>query len=614
MIYRHYGKADDYFANSVRLYEELPSQELKDLHYWDALFGLAAVKLSNKEFDNVWSLLAESCKFWSGMNIEEILFYSPLQNALYKEDAIYFFEEAAEYHFQLYLETNLDTHFIQANLIYQRLDTLLGMRQELSLDADQYIDFESSDRIFSKMIRLYASKYLASNNNEWLNRIFYAMERNKASLLIEGLNLESLGRKFGVPDSILQIEKDLYVKEKELFESGSNPDQKAQSDYIQTSSKLKEYITTHFPEYQEQKFLQPRVTLENIEAFLIEQHAAAIQFHVFNDKWFALATNGKERVFEEITKTQLIDDKIDHYLKLISQPEMEDSKKNKILDTIDVLGHKLYNYLLRPFEKLIDGAHTIYISATDTLQFIPFETLKMSLDESGETQYLGDVYHTHFAISMTTLQKSFENEWDMENMPLSVFAFSGDEQIKNDSFIDLFGSNEEAKFIKKLFDLDEETVFKGKDATKQNFIESATINRGIVHISVHGIVDYNQPLESSLVFRDKNDRMLNGLDVLRLNLDCPLAVLSSCDTGSGRSIVGETFHMARPFIVAGAERAITSQWKLHDDSAFELIKSFYTHLKSNHLPHVALSLAKRDVRQIDQFRHPYFWASLKISA
>jgi CHAT domain-containing protein len=124
-------------------------------------------------------------------------------------------------------------------------------------------------------------------------------------------------------------------------------------------------------------------------------------------------------------------------------------------------------------------------------------------------------------------------------------------------------------------------------------------------------------------------------DVLNLDLDADLVVLSACDTARGelRERVGIE-SMARGFMHSGARGVVASFWQVSEEAAVETMKSFYEGLIVRRLsPSQALREAKLGVRRSEarpplgdvtmgagelrespapsagvESAHPFFWA------
>ena len=92
---------------------------------------------------------------------------------------------------------------------------------------------------------------------------------------------------------------------------------------------------------------------------------------------------------------------------------------------------------------------------------------------------------------------------------------------------------------------------------------------------------------SYLVFsQDRNDTNEDGLletrEVLNLDLNADLVVLSACETGRGKLGAGEGIvGMSWALFVAGSPATVVSQWKVESASTTELMLGFHRNLKSS---------------------------------
>jgi CHAT domain-containing protein len=173
-----------------------------------------------------------------------------------------------------------------------------------------------------------------------------------------------------------------------------------------------------------------------------------------------------------------------------------------------------------------------------------------------------------------------------------------------------------------LFDL-----FLGEEASSSNLRENAA-NRSVIHIAAHGYIDAKDPLQTGLVlsFDAETGGLVTLRDVLDLELDAELTVLSACDTARGEVLRGEGVQsLAYAFLQAGSRSVIASLWNVIDLDASGLMESFYRgYLDRSEPAPLALRKAKLDLRRAKLFRgrpvgeavsggridssHPYFWA------
>ncbi|MBL9086964.1 MAG: CHAT domain-containing protein [Planctomycetia bacterium] len=138
-----------------------------------------------------------------------------------------------------------------------------------------------------------------------------------------------------------------------------------------------------------------------------------------------------------------------------------------------------------------------------------------------------------------------------------------------------------------------------------------------VHLACHGLVDAERPMRSSLAITPSgdDDGFLTCLDVFRLEAPADLVVLSACETGRGKVVLGEGIvGLTRAFMYAGSPRVVCSLWKVDDAATSALMTKFYELWNpkdgSKGLPTAeALREAQAFVRAREQWKHPYYWAA-----
>jgi CHAT domain-containing protein len=143
----------------------------------------------------------------------------------------------------------------------------------------------------------------------------------------------------------------------------------------------------------------------------------------------------------------------------------------------------------------------------------------------------------------------------------------------------------------------------------------------MLHIAAHGLADERFPLRSALfVGADRatgEDGILRMGEVLDLDLDSDLVVLSGCETGRGRLLRSEgALGFSWAFLSAGASTVAVSLWNVNDRATSELMVAFYKQVvggPGGREPKTlaeAMALAKRTMLTSERpaYRHPYYWA------
>jgi len=176
----------------------------------------------------------------------------------------------------------------------------------------------------------------------------------------------------------------------------------------------------------------------------------------------------------------------------------------------------------------------------------------------------------------------------------------------------LVNAQEEVVNVMNLF---RGTVFKNDEATESNF-KSNSPKYDVLHLAMHTLMNDEDPMYSKMVFTMDNDSIedgyLNTFEIYNLNLNAQLAVLSACNTGSGKILNGEgIMSLARGFIYSGVPSIVMTLWEVDDKSGADIMTGFYSHLKAGLSKDVALQKAKLDyLSTASQLRaHPYFWSA-----
>ena len=142
----------------------------------------------------------------------------------------------------------------------------------------------------------------------------------------------------------------------------------------------------------------------------------------------------------------------------------------------------------------------------------------------------------------------------------------------------------------------------------------------IVHFATHGLLNSSHPELSGLLFSLVNERgePQNGFlplqDIYNLKLNADLVVLSACQTGLGKEIKGEGLvGLTRGFMYAGSPRVVASLWKVDDAATAGLMEHFYKAiLQDKQSPAAALRSAQIQMWKERNWRQPYFWAAFII--
>lgn len=303
----------------------------------------------------------------------------------------------------------------------------------------------------------------------------------------------------------------------------------------------------------------------------------------------------------------------------------------------------LYNILIKPIEAKLSKDVRITVIPDGILNLIPFEVLvddSLYLIEKHSINYFQST--TLLALMRTDLKKEHKSSgfagfgdpvYDLENFNKGAdergvkIAQRGDgiyEEAIEDEFsragLTLFrlrGTGEEINGIADVFRGKGEPVNikLRKDANEGNAKLEELKNYRYIVFACHGII--NPGFQSlALAVEDSLTRTEDGYltfeEMLNLDWDAELVVLSACQTGTGElkrteGVVGLT----RAVMYAGADAVTVSLWNVSDKGTKELMIGFFENLISKDLPKTEalrqskLSFIKKGVR-------PYYWSPFVI--
>ncbi len=178
------------------------------------------------------------------------------------------------------------------------------------------------------------------------------------------------------------------------------------------------------------------------------------------------------------------------------------------------------------------------------------------------------------------------------------------------------GAADEVLAIGALVRPEDRTLLLRETATGTNLARALSRAPGrlaAVHLACHGRVDTERPRLTGLVLAD--GEILSVDDVYRMRVPADLVVLSACDTGRGKILLGEgVANMARGFLFAGASRVVVSNWAVSDDATRAPMVAFYAKMLAGGLrPGDALRAAKLEMlRAGGAFAHPAQWGAFVI--
>jgi CHAT domain-containing protein/tetratricopeptide (TPR) repeat protein len=263
----------------------------------------------------------------------------------------------------------------------------------------------------------------------------------------------------------------------------------------------------------------------------------------------------------------------------------------------------LYTRLLAPAAATLRGKRLLAIVPDGPLWGLPFQAL---IGTDG--RHLIEQSAVFYAPSLTVLLETSRSRRTPAPAGGAALLAMGDPETS------LPNSAREVTALAALYG-EGSRAFTGAQATEAAWKKLAPDYR-VLHLATHGNLNRANPLYSSVVLAPGGgeDGLLEGREILDLDLHADLTVLSACETGRGGFRYGEGLvGLSWALMVAGSPTSLVSQWKVDSASTTSLMVGFHRALlpklsgKAAAWRSATLALLKDNAT-----RHPYYWAAFAL--
>jgi len=499
---------------------------------------------------------------------------------------------------------------------------------------------QNQESTFSEAINISYKLYSQTKRTEFIEKAFEFSERSKSSNLLASVKDVKAKEFGGIPDSLMKKENILKGNianyNSMLFEENHSevPDSQKVNlysakifKYNEEYNRLIDSFEKLFPQYYALKYENKVVGLKEIQS-KINNRQSLLEYFVQEPE----SENGKGEVYSFlITKDSvgfskvIVDYSFTNNIQSIHDflinPNYLYTKKKDFVD-YSVAAYGLYEKLIKPVAKKLNGT-SLTIIPHDKLSYIPFDALLSQMPDTSvmnfrNLHYLVRDYAINYSYSATLLYNYFDqNKRSSKNLLVFSPQYDAHESRTDpETAIPHFlsplpGAKDEVKGISKFVS---SVSFVDMLAQENTFKEKAP-DFDILHLAMHTIINDSLPMLSKLVFSKPDQKLtddgyLNAYEIYNMKLNARLAVLSACETGSGKLQRGEgVMSMARGFIYAGCPSIVMTLWQVEDKSGVKIMEDFYRYLSKGKRKDVALRMAKLNhLTNSDPLTaHPHFW-------
>jgi CHAT domain-containing protein len=509
------------------------------------------------------------------------------------------------------------------------------------------VELEKESRsIYSSAIQIAYQLYLETKDNQFVQDGFLISEKSKSSMLLENIRDREAKTFAGVPDSLIDKERDYKIEIafiQSLSHSAMNKKDTVsmtvhEKDLFavqQKYDKLKEKLKRNFPSYYHFKFDQEKPSLKSVQRSL-SRGGLLVEFFVADSAIYKFTISENQHAFEEVESGRKLTQLMDDYERSLTSTDLILNSRAEADKLYTTTANALYKTLLEsslknnktPITKLV-------IVPDDRLSQFNFGTLltKPSSTEFPDYKnldYLSKQYPLSYSYSAMLVAQASTSKTKAKN----IFAgyapsYSADQFISLDSIahpmaqltvrsgnLPLPGAMNEVRQLTKLMEGDS---WIDKKASETNFKMNAS-EYSVLHLAMHSLLNNENSNLSELLFNHEedltNDGFLTISEIYNLKLNASLVVLSACSSGYGKIQKGEgPISLSRAFSYAGCPSVVMSLWKIPDDVTSQLMANFYEQLKNGKEKDEALRLAQIKLLSETKdplYQHPYFWSGFVV--
>lgn len=543
-------------------------------------------------------------------------------------------EKASQDNDVLYYRLSLATYDLATGTINKIRSGYLSEESKLFLANNEF-------ETFSNALQTSYELYKLTHEKEFLEKVFKYSEAGKSAILTEAVkNIQALNIG-GIPDSLINkeklLEKNIWGLEELIYEENKikNPDQ-IKLGYWNNSlfekkrelDDLNNYLEENFPKYYTLKNTQNTLEIEELQQKLSHKNVL-IEYFIAHDKIYTIVISKTKTDIIELNADSTFYENLDKLLSALSNNNFSNHGFQEFKQYQESSFY-IYNQLLKPIENTIKNKDLIIIP-DGKLAYLPFEVLTTHNVDFDRINYkalpyllyqnnFNYAYSASFVFSQNKAKQTAYKK-------LGAFApaynntsglpegFSAFRQEYRERLFPLKGIKDEVQNISELIDGD---IYLDDMANEKDFKLVAPFY-DILHLAMHTIMDDQNPMYSKMAFTQiedsTEDGFLNTYELYNMRLNSRMAVLSSCNSGSGKMQRGEgVMSMARGFIYAGCPSIVMTLWSVEDRSGVKLMTSFYENLLKGKTKSESLKLSKINfIKTADQLKaHPYFWSGYVV--
>jgi CHAT domain-containing protein/tetratricopeptide (TPR) repeat protein len=388
------------------------------------------------------------------------------------------------------------------------------------------------------------------------------------------------------------------------------------------------------PELRLQRGEAPRASLTQLNEQLGRPDTALVEYVVGDEQTFLFVLTDAGRAAAPVLKVYTLKVKRRELLDRVGRFRRQLAERDLLFGGA---ARALYDLLLAPARVQLGGRAALVIVPDDALWELPFQAL-----QSPAGRYVLEDHAVSYTPSLSVARAVALRRRGRPLKPSSVanlLAFGNPQPggtavpaepggMMSGGAGALPEAERQVRTLGQLYGVAHSRVYTGVEAREDRFKAEAGRYR-ILHLAAHGVLNDASPMYSHIVLsRGATDAAEDGLletwELMNLDLNAEMVVLSACETARGSVRPGEGMvGLSWGFFVAGSPTTLVSQWKVDSSATTELMLSFYRHLKAGAggpealrslPPSKAAALREASIKLIsdERYAHPFYWAGFVL--
>jgi CHAT domain-containing protein len=521
------------------------------------------------------------------------------------------------------VQTRLDNFILAREYIERAIKQIEAVRQSTP-DFNSQIKFTATIQNYYEHYVLLLMKMHERDPGKGYNReALRITEQSRARSLLDQLGRHRLIHKTKIEPELLERNHRLREELAEAFTLPTKNNtnqikaaiQRISAQYAETEAEIN--LRFNAPESASLPILSAKNIQDNLD-----DHTVLLEYALSENKSFLWFVTKNEIKSYSLPSSIRIEDVAQKVFGCISKliPVKEEKLCRQHIN-------ELSQILLNPIADDIQNKRLLVV-AQGFLQYVPFA----ALFNPNSQNYLIESNEIISLPSASALNFLRQNSDKTPDKTVAIFAdpiYSPSDgrilnknklHIKSDSpsyLPRLFASKFEAENIASFANPEKVLLRMNEEANRDVVFNSKLQNYRILHFATHALIDDKRPELSSIAlsFYDAEGNKSYGYfranDILRLNLNADLVVLSSCRSGTGKQVKGEGIvSFTHSFFSVGAKRMISSVWDVKDKVAAEIMTKFYRgHLSEGKPVSIALREAQLEIMQDTRWKQPFYWSA-----